>query len=421
MSAKRKRPNPHESSAITAGPRLPPARRSRVALGITAAAALGEFQLQVCSECATVQYPPREACHKCLSPKLRWRAQSGRGELLSDTILYHSNEAYFRDRLPWRIGMVRLDIGPTVIAHLHSAVECAPCRVVLRARLDRAGQAVLVAVGETHGSSEEGELMATDSRFSEMASDPRQRNVLITDGSCALGKALVKALGQAGADAIWVGYRQSWKNTPEFEAFAALDDVRLVPLEVTDTQSVTHLAAELGSTVDILINTAQLHRPYGICADDGVESARSEMEVNYLGLLRLAQAFGPIMRARSADGNSSMMAWVNVLSVYALSNFPPHGTYSASEAAAYSLAQCLRAQMQPAGVRVMNVFPGPTDEECNARLPPPKLGAEALAKAIVTGLRNGVEDVFPGDVAREWLARWRENPKILERELAVSQ
>jgi NAD(P)-dependent dehydrogenase (short-subunit alcohol dehydrogenase family) len=142
------------------------------------------------------------------------------------------------------------------------------------------------------------------------------------------------------------------------------------------------------------------------------------MDVNYFGLLRLAQELGPALRARAADGQSSAVAWVNLLSVYALANFPAHGTYSASKAAAYSLAQCLRAEMRPAGVRVINVFPGPIDDEWNQLLPPPKLTPAALANAIVGALRDGVEDVFPGDVAQEWLARWRDNPKALERELS---
>jgi short-subunit dehydrogenase len=113
------------------------------------------------------------------------------------------------------------------------------------------------------------------------------------------------------------------------------------------------------------------------------------------------------------------VAWVNLLSVYALANFPPHGTFSASKAAAHSLAQCLRAEMRPAGVRVANVFPGPIDDEWNQLLLPPKVAPEALARAVVSALRDGVEDVYPGDVAQEWLERWRENPKALERELSA--
>jgi hypothetical protein len=42
----------------------------------------------------------------------------------------------------------------------------------------------------------------------------------------------------------------------------------------------------------------------------------------------------------------------------------------------------------------------------------------ALAKAVVNALRDGVEDIYPGDVAQEWLARWQENPKVLEREIS---
>ena len=120
------------------------------------------------------------------------------------------------------------------------------------------------------------------------------------------------------------------------------------------------------------------------------------MDVNYFGLLRLAQEFGPALRARGADGQSNAMAWVNLLSIYALANFPPHGTFSASKAAAHSLAQCLRAEMRPAGVRVINVFPGPIDDEWNQLLPPPKLAPAALANAVVAALRDGVEDVYPG-------------------------
>ena len=121
---------------------------------------------------------------------------------------------------------------------------------------------------------------------------------------------------------------------------------------------------------------------------------------------------------RGAPVRSSAVAWVNILSIYALANFPPHGTFSASKAAAHSLAQCLRAEMRPAGVRVVNVFPGPIDDEWNQQLLPPKVAPGALATAIVRALQDGVEDVYPGDVAQEWLQRWRDNPKALEREIA---
>lgn len=415
---RRKRKNPILRTRV---PLLPPSGRSRVALGLTAAAALGRFELQVCADCGTVQYPPREACHRCLSLALAWQPQSGDGELISETVLHHSHDLYFRDHLPWRLGMVRLDAGPTVIAHLHAASGAPPCRVRILARLDKAGQAALVAVPDEHTICERAADMANDTQLREMTCDPRHRKVLVSDGKSPAGQALAKALVSAGAEIVWVGCAEPWKRPPGLDELSRLDSVTVVPLDVTSSDSVKSLGAELGAKVDILVNTAEVHRPYGIAARYGVEAARSEMDVNYLGLLRLAQEFGPVMRSRGADGQSSATAWVNILSVYALSNFPTHGTYSASKAAAYSLAQCLRAEMQPAGVRVMNVFPGPLDDEWNQELPPPKLTAQALARAVVKGLQEGVEDLFPGEVAQEWLARWRDNPKVLERELAMSR
>ena len=411
MLTRPKRKNPVLRTRL---PTLPPGARSRVALGLTAAAALGRFELQQCRDCGTVQYPPREACRKCLSVRLQWKTQNGKGELLAQTNLHHSNDLFFRERLPWRLGLVRLACGPTVVAHLHDEVQTDSSKVTIKAVLDRAGQAVLVALPQKEAAN-----MADDRRLREFTCDPKFRKVLVTDGKSAVGQSLVRSLAEAKADLIWVGYTEPWKQFPGFEELKKLPQVTLLPLDVTDSKSVREAAAEIGGKVDILVNSAEVHRPFGIGNRAGVETARSEMDVNYFGLLRLAQEFAPAMRARGADGQSSAVAWVNLLSVYALANFPPHGTFSASKAAAHSLAQCLRAEMRPAGVRVVNVFPGPIDDEWNQLLPPPKIAPAALAKAVVRALQEGVEDVYPGDVAQEWLERWRDNPKALERELSA--
>ena len=393
---------------------LPPGARGRVALGLTAAAAEGRFELQTCADCASVQYPPREVCHHCLSPRLHWREQGGEGQLLACTTLHHSNDLFFRERLPWRLGLVHLDAGPTVMTHLHGDVGEAPQRVRVGARLDRAGQAVLIAY-PTEGNAH----MADDKMLREMTSDPKFRKVLVTDGKTEVGQAIVQALVKAGADIVWVGHAEPWKKLGGLDDISALPQVTLVPLDLTNGRSVTALAGEIGGKVDIVINNAEVHRNFGIAARRGTDAAKSEMDINYFGLLRLAQEFGPALMSRSADGATGATAWVNLLSIYALSNFPPHGTFSASKAAAYSLAQCLRAEMRPSGIRVINLFPGPLDDDWNQQMPPPKLAPATLASAIVKALRDGVEDVYPGDVAQEWLERWRANPKVLERELAA--
>jgi NAD(P)-dependent dehydrogenase (short-subunit alcohol dehydrogenase family)/uncharacterized OB-fold protein len=409
ISQRPKRKNP---VLRTPQPTLPPHARSRVALGLTAAAARGRLELQVCADCRVVQYPPREVCRFCLSHRLIWRVQDGRGELLTETVLRTAQELFFRERIPSRVGMVRLDTGVNVIAYVHEKVGAAPRRVRVQAALDRAGQAVLVAVPE-NGRPQ----LCDDPKLREMTCDPRPRKILVTDGKSVLGQAIVRALAAAGADLIWVGEAEPWKKVTGLEALRELPQVAIVPLDVTDGRSVRELAGEIGAKVDILVNTAEYHRTFGITSRRGVETAQLEMEVNYFGLLRLAQEFAPVLKARAADGPTSAVAWVNVLSIFALANYPPQGTYSASKTAALSLSQALRTELRPAGVRVVNLFPGPVDDEWNQLLLPPKLSPAALAAALVEALKSSVEDVYPGDVAQDWRARHLDNPKALEREL----
>ena len=193
-----------------------------------------------------------------------------------------------------------------------------------------------------------------------------------------------------------------------------------MPLDVTDSKNVRELAAEIGGKVDIVVNNAELHRTLRHRATARAWRPRAPRWTSTTSACCASRRSSARRCARAAPtGSASAVAWVNLLSIYALANFPPHGTFSASKAAAHSLAQCLRAEMRPAGVRVVNVFPGPIDDEWNQLLPPPKLAPAALATAIVSALRDGVEDLYPGDVAQEWLERWRDNPKALERELSA--
>ena len=393
----------------TVTPTLPPALRSRAALGLSAAAAEGRFALQSCAECGAVQYPPRDACSRCLSTGLRWRDVDPGGTLLAETTIRTTVDVYFRERMPWRTGSVQLDAGPVVIAHVHGDVTPRG-RVRMWNLLDRAGQAVLVAMPEGRTPH-----MEDDPQLREMTADPKHRRILIADARNPNAPALARALKDAGAAMLIAGEAEGWRPYPHRDALAALG-VDLQPMDVTDTASVKKLAGEYGGKTDILINNARFMRPGGVLARGDTAFARNEIEVNYLGLMRLAQAFGPAMCARAQDGVNSAAAWVNILTVEALSNDPAYGCFNASNAAALSLSQSLRAEFRGAGLRVMNVLTGPTEDDWYQPLPPPKVGHAALARSVVEGLQRGLEDVYCGDVAKDLVERFRRDPKVLERE-----
>ena len=201
--------------------------------------------------------------------------------------------------------------------------------------------------------------MADDRQLREMTCDPKFRKVLVTDGKTAVGQAVVRAVIGAGADLVWVGHAEPWKKFPGLAELEALPQVTLLPLDLTDSRSVKQTAAR---------NRRQGRYPHQ--HRRGASRPRHRLAQRRRG--RRARRWTSITSAccasrrnsgrscasRGADGQSSATAWVNLLSIYALSNYPPHGTFSASKAAALSLSQCLRAEMRPGGVRVINVFPG---------------------------------------------------------------
>ena len=224
MTTKLPPPRPKDPTKRTRLPTRPPGNRSREAHGLTAMAAAGRFALQTCADCGTVQYPPRQVCGNCLGDRLQWRDAARGGRLLAETTLAHSNDLFFRDRLPWRLGVVHADAGPSMVAHL--AEDCAAGeRVRLALAIDRAGNAVVTARPEEPTPNPE-----DDRQLREMAFDPTGRRVLIVDGKTALGAALVRAFAGAGARAVYVGHAQPWRRSPHLDAAREIDTATLFPL-----------------------------------------------------------------------------------------------------------------------------------------------------------------------------------------------
>jgi NAD(P)-dependent dehydrogenase (short-subunit alcohol dehydrogenase family) len=259
--------------------------------------------------------------------------------------------------------------------------------------------------------------MADDPHLREMTCDPKFRRVLITDGRNPVGQAMAKAFSDAGSSIVFVGLADPWKPFPGFDALKKIERVEILPLDVTDTESITEQAEQNGARIDIVVNTAEHVRSGGVVNRHGLTVAREEIDIRYLGLLRLAQTFGPVLRFRGADGVNSAAAFVNLISVHALMNWPQFGAYSAAEAACLSAAQCMRAELRPGGVKVLNVFFGPLETEWFQTVPPPKVSPAALANAVVRALKQGVEDAYVGDIAEDIRARLAVNPKALEREM----
>ena len=402
----RKDPQKKTRSAL-----VPPLARSRLGMRLGAQAARGRFHLQHCDSCEFIVWPPREACPSCLS-NLQWRAANPHGRLIAETTLETSPELYFRERVPWRVGTVKLASGVPVMAHLHAHCRVGD-RVELRLFLDKADRAVFMAFADTNSPD-----LREDIQLRELTNDPRHRRVLITDARSPAGVALAAAMTDAGAKTVFAGVAESWKRDAAIERLEGMNRVSVVPLDLTDTRSVEELCGEIGGKVDILVHNAEHVRPGGVMTGRGIADAKQLHDKLVFGFMRLAENFGPVMRSRGADGVNSATAWVNLLSVYAHANWPAYGQHSAAHAAALSLAQCLRGEMLGSGVRVINTFAGPLEQDWHDSVLPPKVTPERLARDIVAGLLAGQQDLYIGDVARDVAERFEDDAKLLEMELA---
>jgi len=81
---------------------------------------VGELRLQRCGHCGIHQFYPRIMCGSCLSDDLEWAAASGRGEILSFTVVRRPiSKAY---EAPYVIALIKLEEGPTLMSHV---VDCA--------------------------------------------------------------------------------------------------------------------------------------------------------------------------------------------------------------------------------------------------------------------------------------------------------
>ena len=135
--------------------------------------------------------------------------------------------------------------------------------------------------------------------------------------------------------------------------------VKILELDVTQDESmksgVDRIKSECGR-LDILINNAG-YGSYGALEDVPMEEARHQFEVNVFGLGRLTQLVLPQMREQSFG------KIVNITSVGGKIYEPLGSWYHASKFAVEGLSDCLRLELQPFGIDVIIVEPGPIRTE----------------------------------------------------------
>jgi uncharacterized OB-fold protein len=78
----------------------------------------GKLMLQKCPACGDIRFPPGPVCPKCLSSNQDWKEASGKGTLESWIDMHRAYWDGFKDSLPYRVCLVKLEEGPVVVSNL---------------------------------------------------------------------------------------------------------------------------------------------------------------------------------------------------------------------------------------------------------------------------------------------------------------
>jgi NAD(P)-dependent dehydrogenase (short-subunit alcohol dehydrogenase family) len=177
---------------------------------------------------------------------------------------------------------------------------------------------------------------------------------VITGAGRGIGQAIARSFVAEGADVALAA-----RTTTQLEAVAAELDageqrVLVVPTDVTSDDSVAALAAEVRAQLgdpDVIVNNAGAY-----AVDHFMNLPISEfqrlIDVNYLGVVRVTQAFLPAMLAASAG------SVVTVASTAGKSGSPFQSPYNGSKHAVVGLTRSLGLELASRGVRVNAIAPG---------------------------------------------------------------
>lgn len=173
-----------------------------------------------------------------------------------------------------------------------------------------------------------------------------QKVVLITGASSGLGLATALHLKKIGYSVF--GTSRNPKKYTQSIPF------ELIPLEITDTNSIKACVAEVikrKQRLDILINNAGVGIT-GPMEEINADAIASNFATNCFGPLQMAQAVIPKMRDQSSG------TIINITSIASYMGLPFRGPYSASKSALSIMSESLRMEVKEFGIKVLTLAPG---------------------------------------------------------------
>jgi NADP-dependent 3-hydroxy acid dehydrogenase YdfG len=172
---------------------------------------------------------------------------------------------------------------------------------------------------------------------------------VVTGASSGIGAATARRLVHEGYD-VWAGARRRERLDELRKELGA--QLHPVTLDVTSTSSVAALAAEVGGSLNVLVNNAGGAFGMDPVAEADPADWRAMFEVNVIGPLQVTQALLPALVA-SGQGHVVVMGSTAGRIVY-----EGGGGYTAAKHGVAALAETLRLELNGQPVRITEIAPG---------------------------------------------------------------
>ncbi len=143
-------------------------------------------------------------------------------------------------------------------------------------------------------------------------------------------------------------------RTPREDVLPRSPNLRVLPLDVTDAESIRQ-TVETAGPIDVLVNNAGIGI-IGALEATSMDTVRDIFETNTFGTMAMIQALLPQFRERRAG------VIINVSSTVTLRPLLLLSTYTASKAAINAFTESLALELEPFEIRVRLVLPGRSSE-----------------------------------------------------------
>ncbi|MFH2048297.1 MAG: SDR family oxidoreductase [bacterium] len=178
---------------------------------------------------------------------------------------------------------------------------------------------------------------------------------LITGASRGIGRAIAVALANKNSEILIHGRdKKALDKTAQLVEKKDGKATKIIS-DLSNTEGIDHIVNEIGTkSIKALINNAgiTLVKPF---EEITLEEWNNILFINVTASFLLIQKLLPLL----SKGTSIL----NILSTAARKGYTEWSAYCMSKYAMEGFTQCIRGELQPKGIRVINIYPGGTQTE----------------------------------------------------------